>query len=711
MLKKVLVFFVLCLFLGCGDSVNKVAGINIPVEIYSVSPENNEGKVNSEVKLTWQSLKDSDVYPWSVYFGETKDTMTLKAEKVENLEYIATGLDYGKTYYWSLKCTEEDGTVYESETWSFTTATADGKITSPSLTVEDMTYESANIKWDRIDGAESYYLYKSTEENGTYEEIVSPKMTIYYQTQWDTTNIHYGTSDGWTSVPGIALEPLTEGKYAGWVKYEVEGYNLVTLTFNHEGTEWDSNGGSNYLINESGVYEIKTGSVEKVEEVENKGFVNRNYVELSLNCLTNYFYKVKAYDGEDLSDFSEVLSFETPYIDFSDLPYLTWNKEDACGTSIVVNYETREEFNGSVEYGTTESLGTTLEGSKTGHIHHVELNNLQEDTTYYYKVKQDNGEDSKVYNFKTAGVDKNINYIVCSDMQDGIDYNDPARRWEEIAEEIAKIHETEELDFLLMPGDLLSNDRPKNWEIFFDKGKEILPYIPMIPVLGNHDTIGDDNHSINSSNPNGTQNFEEHFALPGNGKNYVIKYKNAHFTILNSEVLADIDGFKEDEQYEWAKGIIEGEAQDYDWSFVTWHIPAYTVLDRHGEQQVEAREITDFFTGNVDWAFCGHVHSYQRFLPMQYDGTVVSSYGRGVDQGVGYIDLSPAGNNPEDYENNDNAILAYPITSDITDGAISEIGFVQVKIEDKNIDIKSFGIGTLTNQKDLHIFDTVSYIK
>lgn len=715
MFKKILYILIVCFCVGCGDVVEKVinTGVSIPVEIKSAIPLNEQGKVTTDVLLTWETLKNSEYCLAQVFIGTSKENMTMQGENIENCQYQAQNLEYGTTYYWQIKYLEENGNIYEGDILTFTTATATGKITTPILTASDITYDAASLSWNSVHGAKKYFLYKSTEENGEYQEIISPKMVIYYKTAWETTNIHYGTSAGWTSVPGIALEKITEGEYAGWVKYEIEGETFASITFNENGTTWDSNGGSNYTIAESGIFEIEAeGEVKKVEDVENQGFISTECIENNLNYLSNYYYKIKAFDGVEMSDFSQAISFKTTYFEISGLPYLTWNKEDAYDTSIVINYETAEEFGGKVEYGETESLGTTIEGSEIGNIHHINLENLTGNTKYYYRIQKDNDEYSQIYNFTTGTRgESDFNYVLCSDMQDGIDYNDPARKWEEIANEIAIMNEQEKIDFILMPGDFLSNDRPENWKIFFDKGASILPYIPMMPAVGNHETAADDSHGLNSSNPNGTGNFENHFALPGNGTNYVFKYQNAYFTVINSEVLADVDGFTNDPQYDWAKDKIENEASTYDWVFATWHVPAYTVLDRHGEQQVEAREITDFFDGNVDWVFSGHVHSYQRFNPMRYNAEVVDTYGRGATAGVGYINLPPGGNNPEAYEHNDSALLAYPKTADVDAGGISEVGFAKVKIKDNTINIDVYGIGTLTAEKDLHLIDSISYTK
>jgi len=118
----------------------------------------------------------------------------------------------------------------------------------------------------------------------------------------------------------------------------------------------------------------------------------------------------------------------------------------------------------------------------------------------------------------------------------------------------------------------------------------------------------------------------------------------------------------------------------------------------HHADQYQYRPITELFDGHVDWVFCGHVHSYQRMELLRFQGQIQSEYGKGKDEGVGYIVVPPAGNSPvSDFyfvdkgRNKKKARyrerLAYPNFN-------SEIGFVRVNVQGNKIHVEAYAILT-----------------
>ncbi|WP_281356263.1 carbohydrate binding domain-containing protein, partial [Acrocarpospora macrocephala] len=70
--------------------------------------------------------------------------------------------------------------------------------------------------------------------------------TVFYQTGWSTTNIHYGIGGTWTAVPGVPMQTAC----AGWVKRVVDLGTATTfqVTFNNGSGTWDNNSGANYTL-------------------------------------------------------------------------------------------------------------------------------------------------------------------------------------------------------------------------------------------------------------------------------------------------------------------------------------------------------------------------------------------------------------------------------------------------------------------------------
>ncbi len=394
-------------------------------------------------------------------------------------------------------------------------------------------------------------------------------------------------------------------------------------------------------------------------------------------------------------------------------PFLTWNGETSPGSGIIVNWETSVPCLGVVAYGTTEDLGSYAVGQTLGNMHHVALTDLQSDQTYYYKVFDSAGRASEPRSFVTPqDSPSSLDFVVFSDMQDSGSDN----RWADVAAQVASSQA--DVDLLLMAGDMAQVDHPGSWWIFFDRARELFPGIPLLPVPGNHDTPG-----ISSSTD--TSSFQRYFDLPFASEKepwYALDYGSTRFLGLCSE---DTDSMAPDgAQYAFVQaeldGCGKGQEKTCENVFVAWHIPPYNGGSRHSAEQGDVREITALFEGIVDWVFNGHEHLYQRMQPLRYDGVLAASgeYGQGLQDGVGYVVLPPAGYDPSSYlesseegETSSRDFLAYPIVEPEDDIVDSQNGYVVVQVGYKSLSLVAWGMGDNDESSDPEIVDSLSYTK
>ena len=515
--------------------------------------------------------------------------------------------------------------------------------------------------------------------------------------------------------------PVKGGKYKGWFTYTIYNNPYVSITFNDGNSAWDNNSGKNYTITQSGIYDknaINENSLHFIRSVPGKGFTTDKYLDWNIKPNTDYFYSITAFnkDNKEIAK-SNLLEIKSLVKEYSIYPYLTWNRENISASSVTINFETENEESVTIKYGTEKNnLEKSIRDEKVK-IHHITLSELKPDTKYWYKICTEK-LNNEIFYFKTAKKNpEKYSFILLSDMQDGVDYNNPERRWSDIADSAKKIMDEKQVDFIVAPGDLISNDSNINWKIFFDKGNKLLPYIVIMPVPGNHETFGDDTHERNSSNGFGEANYHEHFDLPGKESYYYFIYGNSFFIGLDTEIRSEKKTILDDEQFPWFVNILKNNSVNYNWVFVYQHIPAYSEHPRHANDCLFLQPLTKYFDGFVDWDFGAHLHSYQRFKPLRYntenpvEPIVKKNYGRNSDQGVGYLDLAPSGNNPEKITIDKKGLLAYPTPDDVEHGAFSEVGFTLVEIENNKIKITTYGLGNLTDKKALWIMDQCDYKK
>lgn len=95
--------------------------------------------------------------------------------------------------------------------------------------------------------------------------------------------------------------------------------------------------------------------------------------------------------------------------------------------------------------------------------------------------------------------------------------------------------------------------------------------------------------------------------------NYSYDYGNAHYTVLDANPYVD---WTDPKMRTWLQNDLAA-ARKKTWRFVVYHQPGFHSSKSHqGEKQM--RVVADLFeAGKVDVVFNGHVHNYQRSLPIQ----------------------------------------------------------------------------------------------
>ncbi len=393
-------------------------------------------------------------------------------------------------------------------------------------------------------------------------------------------------------------------------------------------------------------------------------------------------------------------AFEFPYMG----PWLTWNDQVTPQDGIVVSWQTSIPCLGVVSWGVDEP-GNLSVGEERGYRHHLVLSDLQPDTRYRYRVHDCAGQVSETYSFSTADEDPDsLSFVVVADMQDR---GQPTAAWREVAEQIRSGHP--DADLLLMPGDLPCNDDPGHWWRFFQRGRELMAHHAVVPAVGNHDTPTIANHHDSS-------NFEAIFELPsgaGSEAWFTLDHGSSRFLILNSEL---VDQFGPDgAQYAWAQAELEAVDDDAAWVFASLHEPIYNVGKRFFDDQGDYRPVSQLFEGRVDWVFAGHEHTYQRLLPLRYDALLAASgaYGRGEDQGVGYMVAPTAGNAIFDSaivgDPEAQSWLAYPQPVQDSASVPNEFGYTVVTVQGEDICLETWGMGIPGALEDPEVVDSVCY--
>lgn len=373
-------------------------------------------------------------------------------------------------------------------------------------------------------------------------------------------------------------------------------------------------------------------------ELELASYMNNEpYMELSnlLKSLRIYDRALSAQEinanFEALKKMVETGSLYPNLFHFSAGPYLNYATEN----SISILWETDRPATSWIEYGKAIPYDqkVTVNSLKQGNIQEIKLTGLEPGTTYFYNIHAiaEDGREiaSGPLTFGTAVKGTSpFSFAVLGDTE--------ARP--HINNRIAKLIWDERPNFLLNVGDLTDGGTAEHkfeWNYEYFAGMtQLTSRIPVFPVAGN----GEDDLFW----------YNKYLALPAPEGYYSFRYGNAEFFMLNSN---EKDEFKPGgKQYQWLEEKLK--ASTATWKFVAHHHAPYSSdEDDYGDSwkgqtnygDMETREIVPLYERyGVDMVFFGHLHTYQRTMPIR-EGMVDSK------NGVIYVQGGGGGGNLEDF--------------------------------------------------------------
>lgn len=271
-----------------------------------------------------------------------------------------------------------------------------------------------------------------------------------------------------------------------------------------------------------------------------------------------------------------------------------------------------------IEWGENSTMENrrTVYSYKTGsdyadkiRVHKAVLCDLQPDTTYVYRVGID-GAFSRDYLYTTFDpADTRVSAVVLGDSRSG----------EEVLQGMldqAMFHLPE---LMLHTGDFVGwGPDVQAWGDFFDASSQLFPWIPLVPVHGNHETFAAEFWGVT--------------AMPSDDGWYSVDVGPLHIAVLNSSVAAaDLPLWAQ-----WLAADLTASTAEF--NIVAMHHCLFS-SGIHGSDdrlQYELEHIFDWH--HVDVVFSGHDHGYERTYPM-YSKHVANS----ADEGTIYVVTGGAG--------------------------------------------------------------------
>ena len=245
------------------------------------------------------------------------------------------------------------------------------------------------------------------------------------------------------------------------------------------------------------------------------------------------------------------------------------------------------------------------------HQYTAEIDKLMPGAKYSYRITANDGA-TGWQDLCTPATDASYKMLIFPDSQSS-DYAD----WQQMAH-LAWARNTDAALFACL-GDLVDNGEDRfQWTEFFKGIDEMAHVIPMVPVMGNHETY---DRQWQTRLPAA---YLDYFQVPSNGSKeferyyYSFDYGDVHYVVLCTQQ-KEIDGFKSglvEEQLAWIRRDLKAHRKK--WNIVLMH---KDVLQYRIQGRPERREGIDEEIGRVwmpvfdelriDVVFTAHLHTYR----------------------------------------------------------------------------------------------------
>lgn len=322
--------------------------------------------------LKWAD--DENAVAFAVYRSTSKTGDFTLLDTPDDAKYLDTSAVPGRTYYYMVTAVDMGGKEKDSAIKSITCDCARPVV---SITT-NASSGKPSLKWNAVDGAAKYEVYRATSKNGTYTKM------------YTTTSTSYTNS---TAVPGTTYYYKVKA-ICGKSSYGNSAYSVVksitcdcarpTVTVKcNENTgkpvlSWKAvDGASKYYIYRS----TDGGKTYKYWDSTSK----TSYTNSGAEAGKTYYYMVKAVCGKSSYGNSAqslaksiVCDCAKPVLSITAVngkPKLSWNAVDGATKYWVYRSTDGKNFK---YYDTTTKLSYTNMSTTAG-------------TTYYYKLKAVNG--------------------------------------------------------------------------------------------------------------------------------------------------------------------------------------------------------------------------------------------------------------------------------------------------------------------------------
>lgn len=343
------------------------------------SPSDNSRNNLYDTKLTWASVFGATNYDVEIDDDSTFSSVDFESTGLDKVELDLSNLLPATKYFWRVKANNTNSSSGWSDIWSFYTRLSNNSLIFPE---NDSNYVDLNVSliWNKVPKGDStsvqisdnFTFVNPINLNNTADSTIQLSGLEYNQlVYWRVKSFSSFGSNDWSDIYNFTtkLEPISLNS---------PGNNTENVNPNVD-LKWSQ-------VNGATKYEVIISDDIEFENIVLDDFSTSNSYAYLLQNNKVYYWKIRALNDNNFSDWSEVFTFSTPI----EIPVLT----SPINNSILENNSLGlkwKSITGATEYNVFLSESIDFDNNiLTNNITtqtSINVNDLTFDKDYFWKVK------------------------------------------------------------------------------------------------------------------------------------------------------------------------------------------------------------------------------------------------------------------------------------------------------------------------------------
>ena len=370
------------------------------------SPDNGSTQ-HLTLYLDWTDIAGNEGYTYQLdTVSDFSSPNMLEGTTGTNNSYVSvSNLFFGKTYYWRVMTLSSSGNSDWSTSWNFITHHT-VYITNPSNGATDQNI-SLYIDWTDITG-NSGYMYQIDTSQNFNSSLFQEGTTAFNNSHIGVSDLLFGTTYYWRACAKSAVDTSV------WSDtWHFTTYYTVTNTSPSNGVinqdtslylNWsDITGNAGYMYQIDSSQNFNSSLLQEGATTQNNSYVGIS----DLLYGTTYYWRTCAKSAVDTSIWSDAWYFTTSY-QMTESPNLISPTNGSTGisyTSVDLEWSSIPEATSyQYQYSQDDSFNTGVFNGTIAFLTET-IGNLDQNTTYYWRVKGQNSSGyspwSEIWNFTT----------------------------------------------------------------------------------------------------------------------------------------------------------------------------------------------------------------------------------------------------------------------------------------------------------------------